>query len=55
MPTNPQYNRVNVSALGDDARRLILERVRHKLGFTKALEALGIVKGSLYNYLHGVN
>ncbi len=54
MPTNPWYNKVNVSALGDDARRLILERVKHKLGFTKTLEALGIAKGSLYNYLHGV-
>jgi hypothetical protein len=54
MPTNPWYNKVNVSALGDDARRLILERVKHKLGFTKTLEALGIAKGSLYNHLHGV-
>jgi intergrase/recombinase len=54
MPTNPWYNKVNVSALGDDARRLILERVKHKLGFTKTLEALGIAKSSLYNYLHGV-
>jgi intergrase/recombinase len=54
MPANPWYNKVNVSALGDDARRLILERVKHKLGFTKTLEALGIAKGSLYNYLHGV-
>jgi hypothetical protein len=40
MPTNPWYNKVNVSALGDDARRLILERVKHKLGFTKTLKAL---------------
>jgi hypothetical protein len=54
MPTNPWYSKVNVTALGDDARRLILERVKHKLGFTKTLEALGIAKGSLYNYLHGV-
>jgi hypothetical protein len=45
---------VNASALGDEARRLILERVKHKLGFTKTLEALRITKGSLYNYLHGV-
>jgi hypothetical protein len=45
---------VNASALSDEARRLILERVKHKLGFTKTLEALRITKGSLYNYLHGV-
>jgi len=54
MSANPWYSKVNVSALGDDARRLILERVKHKLRFTKTLEALGIAKGSLYNYLHGV-
>jgi hypothetical protein len=46
--------RVNVSDLGDDARRLILERAKRKLGFTKTLEALGIARGSLYNYLYGV-
>jgi hypothetical protein len=44
MPTNPWYNKVNVSALGDDARRLILERVKHKPGFNKTLEALGIAR-----------
>jgi hypothetical protein len=53
-PPNPRYNRVNISALGDDARRLILERVKRKRGFTKTPEALGIARGSLYNYLHGV-
>jgi hypothetical protein len=27
MLANPWYNRVDISALGDDARRLILERI----------------------------
>ncbi|MEM0002337.1 MAG: hypothetical protein QXE10_07325 [Desulfurococcaceae archaeon] len=27
MPANPWYNRVDISALGDDARRLTLERI----------------------------
>ena len=54
MPANPWYTRVNISALGDDVRRLILERVKRKLGFTRALEALGISRGSLHNYFHGV-
>jgi len=48
------YRRVNVGALSDDARRLILERVKKKLGFNKTLQVLGIAKGSLHNYLHGV-
>jgi len=34
--------------------RLILERVKSKLGFNKTLEALGITRSSLYNYLNGV-
>jgi hypothetical protein len=34
--------------------RLILERVKSELGFNKTLEALGITRGSLYNYLNGV-
>jgi len=54
MTANPWYTRVNISALGDEARRAILLRVKEKLGFTKALEALGIAKSSLHNYLHGV-
>ena len=54
MSANHWYDRLNTSALGDDVRRLILERVKRKLGFTKALEALDISKGAMYNYLHGV-
>jgi len=54
MSANPWYTRVNISALGDDVRRLILERVKQRLGFTRALEALGISKGAMYNYLHGL-
>ena len=40
--------------LGEETRRLILERVKRKLGFTKTLEVLGIAKGSLHNYLNGI-
>jgi intergrase/recombinase len=40
--------------LGDDSRRAILERVKEKLGFNRTLEVLGISRGSLHNYLHGV-
>jgi len=47
-------SRVNVKVLGDDARRKILERVKEKLGFNKALEALNISKGAMHNYLHGL-
>jgi len=54
MSANPWYTRVNASALSDEARRLILERVKKKLGFEKTLRALGIARGSLHNYLHGV-
>jgi intergrase/recombinase len=54
MPADPWYKRVDVTALGEEARRLILERVKGKLGFEKTLRALGIARGSLYNYLHGV-
>jgi hypothetical protein len=54
MTANPWYTRINISALGDELRRIILERVKRKLGFTKTLEVLGIAKGSLHNYLSGV-
>ncbi len=54
MPTNPWYTKVNAGTLSDEARRLILERVKKKLGFEKTLRALGITRGSLHNYLHGV-
>ena len=42
---------MNIGALSDDTRRLILERVRRELGFTKTLEALGIARGSLHDHL----
>jgi hypothetical protein len=48
MTADPWCNRVNASALSNEARRLILERVKGKLGFEKALKALGIERGSLY-------
>jgi transcriptional regulator with XRE-family HTH domain len=53
MSANPWYTKVNASALSDEARRLILERVKKKLRFEKTLRALGIARGSLHNYLHG--
>jgi hypothetical protein len=53
MSANPWYNRVNASALSGEVRRLILERVKKKLGFEKTLRVLGIARGSLHNYLHG--
>jgi intergrase/recombinase len=46
--------RVDVGGLSDDSRRAILQRVKDKLGFGRALEVLGIARGSLYNYLHGI-
>jgi hypothetical protein len=48
MTADPWCNRVNASVLSNEARRLILERVKGKLGFEKALKALGIERGSLY-------
>ncbi|MCC6009848.1 MAG: hypothetical protein LM588_02485 [Fervidicoccaceae archaeon] len=54
MSVNPWYTKVNASPLSGEARRLILERVKRKLGFEKTLRALGIARGSLYNYLYGV-
>jgi intergrase/recombinase len=54
MSASPWYTRVNAGALSDEARRLILERVKKKLGFEKTLRALGIARGSLYNYLQGI-
>jgi intergrase/recombinase len=55
VPSSPRwFERVDVRGLGDDSRRTILERVKEKLGFNKTLEVLGISRGSLHNYLHGV-
>jgi DNA-binding transcriptional ArsR family regulator len=49
------FRRVNIiKALSDEARRKILERVKEKLGFTRALEVLDISKGAMHNYLHGL-
>jgi hypothetical protein len=47
MPADPWYKRVDVTALGEEARRLILERVKGKLGFEKTLRALGL-RGAHY-------
>ena len=52
--STPWYTKVDVRGLGEDSRRVILERVKEKLGFNKSIEVLGISKGSLYNYLHGI-
>jgi hypothetical protein len=54
MTANLWYNGVNAGALSDEARRLIPEMAKRKLGFEKTLRALGIARGLLYNYLHGV-
>jgi len=51
MSANPWYTKVNASALSDEARRLIPERVKRKLGFGTTLRALDIARGSLYTYL----
>jgi intergrase/recombinase len=48
------FERVDVRGLSEETRRLVLERVKNKLGFTKTLEVLGIARGSLHNYLHGI-
>ncbi len=47
----PWYTKVNASALSDETRRLIPERVKRKLGFETTLRALDIARGSLYTYL----
>jgi intergrase/recombinase len=52
--STPWYTRVDVRGLSEETRRLILERVKRKLGYTKTLEVLGIARGSLHNYLQGV-
>ena len=44
---------INVKALSEDTRRAILQRVKDKLGFSKAIKVLDISKGSMHNYLHG--
>uniref|UniRef100_A0A7C3MAB4 Uncharacterized protein n=1 Tax=Archaeoglobus fulgidus TaxID=2234 RepID=A0A7C3MAB4_ARCFL len=48
------FERINVKGLNDDSRKAILKRVKDKLGFSKATEVLGISKGSMHNYLHGI-
>jgi len=46
--------KINVKALSEDTRRAILQRVKDKLGFSKAIEVLDISKGSMHNYLQGI-
>ncbi|MEM0026444.1 MAG: hypothetical protein QXT53_00725 [Ignisphaera sp.] len=43
------FEKINVSALGNDVRRTILERVKNRFGHNKTVEVLGISKGSLHN------
>jgi hypothetical protein len=42
--STPWFMRVDVRGLSEEARRLILERVMHKPGFNKTLEAPGIAR-----------
>jgi hypothetical protein len=39
-PSPKWFDKVDVKGLGEDDRRVVLERVKGKPGFTKALEAL---------------
>ena len=48
--SDPWFARVDVGGLSDDSRRSILQKVKDRLGFGRTLEALGIARGSLYNY-----
>ena len=52
--SKPWYEKINVKALSNEVRRRVLEKVKEKLGYNKTVEVLGISKGSLHNYLHGV-
>jgi hypothetical protein len=52
--SKPWYKKINVKALSNEVRRRVLEKVKEKLGYNKTVEVLGISKGSLHNYLHGV-
>jgi transcriptional regulator with XRE-family HTH domain len=45
---------LNVKVLSSEVRRRVLEKVKEKLGYNKTVEVLGISKGSLHNYLHGI-
>jgi len=54
LQSDTWFAKIDVKGLSDDSRRAILERVKGKLGFKGVLEALGIARGSLYNYLHGI-
>jgi len=52
--SKPWYEKINVKALSNEVRRRVLEKVKEKLGYNKTVEVLGISKGSLHKYLHGV-
>ena len=54
LQSDTWFAKIDVKGLSDDSRRVILERVKDKLGFSRTLEILGIARGSLYNYLHGL-
>lgn len=47
MPADPWYKRVDVTALGEETRRLILERVKGKSGLRRLLEHWGL-RGARY-------
>ena len=48
------FTRIDVRGISNDSRRAILQRVKDKLGFNKAVEILDISKGAMFNYLHGL-
>ena len=47
------FEKISIKSLSDDTRRAILERVKNKLGYNRAIEVLDISKGALHNYLTG--
>ncbi|MGC9107055.1 MAG: integrase [Infirmifilum sp.] len=48
------FTRIDVRGISSDSRRAILQYAKDKLGFSKAVEVLGISKGAMFNYLHGL-
>jgi len=53
MELHAWFERINVKGLSDDSRITILNKIKDKLGFGKAMETLGISRGSMHNYLYG--
>jgi len=48
------FTRIDVRGLSGNSRRLILERVKSKLGLTKADELLGTSSRGLLHNIHGI-